>query len=186
MGGRGSGAYGFRGPLERRKTIEETPSLNISGLTPHLDNCKLTWSYKDQSVTIFTNKKRIILAYTLNNEKIVQPIKLEYTKVGFGKRAWFKCHCGKKRARLYLVDGYFKCRDCHNLTYRTCQESGDPLDYLALKIRRRQRELGLDGHDIHELPFFKPKNMHWDTFSWLRRELELMQMARTRHWMSKP
>jgi len=43
-----------------------------------------------------------------------------------GYRYWFLCpmrsngkYCGRRVGTLYLDDGYFACRHCHNLTYRS-------------------------------------------------------------------
>jgi hypothetical protein len=47
-----------------------------------------------------------------------------------GRRWWFLCPlhrngvgCGRRVRKLYLVGRYFGCRHCHELTYRSCQES---------------------------------------------------------------
>jgi len=47
-----------------------------------------------------------------------------------GKRHWFECslsahgiYCGRRVAILYLKDGYFACRRCHDLTYRSQKEN---------------------------------------------------------------
>ena len=43
-----------------------------------------------------------------------------------GLRVWWKCpQCGKRVRNLYSPPGPypFACRDCHDLTYKSCQES---------------------------------------------------------------
>ena len=43
-----------------------------------------------------------------------------------GRRYWFSCpDCGRRCGKLYLpFDGHkFACRDCHDLTYASCQEA---------------------------------------------------------------
>jgi len=58
---------------------------------------------------------------------------LEATPTNFdGQRWWFTCPmvvegipCEGRVGKIYLPPGakYFGCRKCHNLTYRSCQES---------------------------------------------------------------
>jgi hypothetical protein len=48
--------------------------------------------------------------------------------IGQGRRFWFTCKCGKWAGILYLPPGSaeFLCRNCHNLTYRSCQKRKPP------------------------------------------------------------
>ncbi|MDP4085798.1 MAG: hypothetical protein Q8934_14425 [Bacillota bacterium] len=193
MGGMGSGPYGFRGTKQRKLTVEEVPHIEVQQLKGNLHNEDLTcsWDNGEQSIRILTKINCIILKYRAGEEKIKEYVAIKSSKVGFGERLWFCCpECDKKTARLYIVGKFFRCRECHQLTYSTCQESGDPLDYLSLKIRRLQKKLGLpfgngilNCPNINELPFFKLKNMHWETFARERERLELMQLARLRAWL---
>src|SRR5262249_51545398 len=55
-----------------------------------------------------------------------------------GVRWWFICPlsrngvgCGRRVRKLYLCGKYFGCRHCHNLTYRSCQESDSRVYALA-------------------------------------------------------
>ena len=52
---------------------------------------------------------------------------LTKTEIPYGaKRWWFKCpKCGHRRSKLHFApEGeQFLCRECNNLTYRSCQES---------------------------------------------------------------
>ncbi|WP_052353849.1 hypothetical protein [Neobacillus jeddahensis] len=189
MGGYGSGAYGLLGSKVRKRTVEETFCLEIKGFKGNLNGrtLRMSWNNGEKSIGIKTNVDHIVLFYYADEEPIKENVGIESTKVGFGERLWFCCpECDKKTARLYLVGKYFRCRDCHQLTYSSCQESGDPLDYLYLKIRRLQRKLGLDGKgvDPYALPYFKPKNMHYKTFIKLRNQLESIQDERERAFLS--
>jgi hypothetical protein len=49
-----------------------------------------------------------------------QKLTIEWTDIAFGERAYFRCNCGTRSAKLYLLpDGKeFRCRKCHNLKYR--------------------------------------------------------------------
>jgi len=55
-----------------------------------------------------------------------------------GMRWWFICPlmkhgvaCGRRVRKLYLRGRYFACRHCHNLTYRSSQESDSRVYALA-------------------------------------------------------
>ena len=56
-----------------------------------------------------------------------QRVSLTASPLPFGGfRWWFCCPiCSSRVAKLYLPRaGYFACRRCHNLTYRSCNQSG--------------------------------------------------------------
>jgi hypothetical protein len=130
MGGMGSGPYGG-GSKVRKWTVEETYRLDIKSLKGHIDGRRLEFSMNEGKISfgVITKSDHIILTYSAGEESIKEYANIESTKVGYGERLWFNCPgCGKKTARLYIVGKYFRCRDCHLLTYLTCQESGDPLD----------------------------------------------------------
>jgi hypothetical protein len=188
MGGLGSGRYGHKGSEVRKWSVDEVCYLDIQTLKGSLDGetLKGSWDNGKFEVSILTKKDHIIISYSTNTKQINTKIDIDSTRVGYGSRLWFKCPgCKKRKGRVYFASNVFSCRDCHQLTYLTCQASGDQLRYLALKIRHLQRKLGLDGDDIHELPLFKPKYMHWQTFSTLRTKLELMQLARLEEWIKE-
>lgn len=188
MGGWGSGPYGPMGTKKRKRTVEETVHIEINKFKNHLDGGSLTYSWgtdkKQQSISILTLSDHLVLVYYANKEKISSTIYIDSTSVGYGKRLWFNCpDCDNRTARLYLVGKYFKCRKCHNLTYLSCQESGDPLDYLALKIKRLQKRLALKSPGIYDVPYFKPKHMHYKTFMKLRNQLIELQEERDRGFL---
>jgi hypothetical protein len=67
-----------------------------------------------------------------------------------GVRYWFICpgipgsgFCGKRVGKLYLPPGevYFGCRDCYNLTYRSCKEHDSRLSALMKRPWELQRLL---------------------------------------------
>ncbi|WP_409276393.1 hypothetical protein V1499_22960 (plasmid) [Neobacillus sp. SCS-31] len=160
--------------------------MDIRELNGHLDRKLLEMTMNDISFRILTKNDHILFFYAANGEPVKERVDIETTKVGFGDRKWFSCPgCDMRTAKLYIIGKYFRCRECHNLTYLTCQESGDQLDYLGLKIRRLQRKLGLDGKDIDQLPYFKPKHMHQKTFFELRIKLEKMQIERSEAWTNQ-
>ena len=68
-----------------------------------------------------------------DKEDVNIPVPLEATPTQFGgRRWWFICPlivrgvaCTRRSGKLYLPPGakYFGCRECHDLTYRSCQEA---------------------------------------------------------------
>jgi len=82
---------------------------------------------KTLSITHFDPKNRVMVVYD-------QHLYLESTKlVSGGKRWWFQCpgteglnrreKCQKRVGKLYLPPDKrdFACRECHELTYKSCQ-----------------------------------------------------------------
>ena len=72
------------------------------------------------------------LSYCWNaSESVTESIELQATQPHFGgERWWLTCPlrtdgkpCNRRVGKLYLKDGRFGCRFCHELTYRSCQES---------------------------------------------------------------
>lgn len=169
-----------------RRTVESTRHISINDVKKHLSSGNsyiFSWHDKE-SVVVDMKLDHIILAYKRGKESVRTTVNIKSTKVGYGVRLWFSCPaCGKNTARLYNVRGVFACRECHNLTYVTCKRSGNKLSYLAWQIYNLQLELGLSGDDIDELPYFKPKYMHWKTFLRKRQRLETMQFERDREWL---
>lgn len=169
-----------------KRTVEGTNFIHINDVKNHLDNeIMLNCNWPDGSgVAIITMKDYVVLIYNLGDKRIRTKVSISSTKVGYGMRLWFNCpSCDHKRAKIFMVNGTFACRECHDLTYVMCQQSGNRLDYLATKIYRLQIKLGLDGKNILELPYFKPKDMHWKTFVRERERLELMQLERDKEWL---
>ena len=72
-------------------------------------------------ITLIYSSKR----YGRDPEQVNQNISLTWTPAHFGgRRPWFICgNCGGRVAILYGAGKYFACRQCYDLTYRSCQES---------------------------------------------------------------
>jgi hypothetical protein len=74
------------------------------------------------------------LHYVTAGQSVDLPIHLHTTRLPVGgRRWWFVCPgssdmetCGQRVVKLHLPPGglRFGCRSCHDLTYRSCQESG--------------------------------------------------------------
>ena len=78
--------------------------------------------------------------WTEEKIKVDYEILLVTTNCHFGgQRYWFICpmtvngrYCGRRVGKLYLAPGnpYFACRHCHDLTYRSSQESDKVVNTL--------------------------------------------------------
>lgn len=87
-----------------------------------------------------------------------------------GRRYWFLCpRCGRRIRSLY-GGRYFLCRTCHGLTYATAQAGNNDLQpAIRNRIARIRRRLGADSDPLGRFPD-KPRYMHLQTYSRLRRE----------------
>lgn len=80
-------------------------------------------------------------------------LKLSRTTLPWGgQRWWMHCGlmrgshaCGRRVAKLYLPPGcqYFGCRECHNLTYSSCRESGQP-NFIHRRVAEDLNQTPLD------------------------------------------
>jgi hypothetical protein len=103
-------------------------------------------------------------------------VDLERTPCNYGgERVWFRCparNCGRRVAILYCA-GYFVCRHYLQLAYETQREQ--PPDRALHKAQAIHEKLG--GTGIIDDPVFKPKGMHWQTYS---RHIERFREAESR------
>lgn len=144
MGGIGSGTW-LR--LNKRLTTEQLYSLDVNRLARDGMLCDgtagvLFWLDADtghrlasasySSWSINGDCRVFEISYRWNNrDNFRSRIQLQATQPHFsGQRWWFTCPlstngvpCNRRAAKLYLFGGQFGCRHCHNLTYRSCQES---------------------------------------------------------------
>jgi len=101
-----------------------------------------------------------------------QTIWLDSTPCNFGGyRPWFRCPsgiCGNRAAILYY-SGSFACRDCCNLAYSSQSETSTLR--ASYKINRTRQKLGWKPGFLNGVEW-KPKGMHWKTFSRLLRQHE--------------
>jgi hypothetical protein len=147
MGGSGSGRNGgYTRPIKERslvlninrikeKTFDVKGKVNfISGIWTwqRRDNQYNKVKYRIEGMTFF-------LDYCLKDEPIRQAIVLVSTRQpNGGERYWFLCpaiNCSQRCTKLYLPPGrkIFACRKCHNLTYKSCNESHQ-LDWFYRRI----------------------------------------------------
>lgn len=160
MGGYGSGQYGFVGAAPK-KTVEQCLELSITKLKPNL----VPW--QKQVRVKFWDRKYALL--------------LDWTDCNYGKqRPWFLCpRCQRRAGKLYQrsLQGSLGCRQCHNLTYRSCQITKGA-DTLNLQYQRLKKKLGAKDFQLSRLDAVspKPKKMHGKTYERICREIEVNEL----------
>jgi hypothetical protein len=178
MGGSGSGDwYRFDS-----KTLVES-CLNIDVRQLDRKGClepgqRYSFKWQDGSnIVIETRPDAIELDYTIsydgNSQKVNYEIPLSWTSCNYGgKRPWFICpgkNCNRRVAKLYLKQGHFLCRYCHNLAYSSQREEKEwRLMDKAQKICKRLGVNSLDDLYFESNP--KPKGMHKKTYDRLVEE----------------
>lgn len=115
-------------------------------------------------------------------------IRIERQKTNFGEKNFFLCPCClSARKHIYYVNGYWKCRECGNLKYRSTVTYRDGMDYCDLKIDKILDKLKVE-HKIEYytgdlIPYVKPYKMRWKTYSNLIIQLRYWQCERTERWL---
>jgi hypothetical protein len=139
-----SGRWGLH---TKRQTVEESLTLDLFELArkgafgPGLSG-RVCWfrgeteiaslSYtvgQEDGIPVITLEYNI----TRTGEIVKIPVRLETTRPRFGGvRWWGRCPCGRRVGKLYLPGGAtrFACRQCHGLTYASCQQHDKRVDAL--------------------------------------------------------
>ena len=107
MGGPGSGNW-FR--CDKKGVVEDHPRVDVRKL------------YREHSIK---SGDWMTLRYEWRGEQVAQEVYFDWTKCNYGGlRPWLICmDCGRRVGVIYLRVKKFACRHCHDLTYRSCQES---------------------------------------------------------------
>ena len=141
-----------------KRLVEDSLKLSIRELSKKglmnsdLSKGNLTWPYKNPiTITFLIGKQEklkedercLILFYSLNrpngyNEQVKQVIFLKAHRLCRGGIVWkLICPlCRRKGEVLYLPLGQkrFACRDCHNLTYRSCREHDKRISFYMRNL----------------------------------------------------
>ena len=119
-----------------------------------------------------TTRPALTLSYSIrkpgeNWQPIKETVFLDTTPCNYGgERFWFHCpRCHQRRAVLFSVDGYFRCRACHDLAYSSTRE--DAHERSIRRTRTLQRELRAPSNcDVFTIPP-KPDGMSWSKYDQL-------------------
>ena len=130
MGGPGSGNW-FR--CDKKVVVEDHPRVDVRKLR------------REHGIKPGDG---MTLRYEWGGEQVAQEVYFDWTKCNYGgHRPWLICmDCGRRVGVIYLRVKKFACRHCHNLTYRSCQESDSRFNKFF------QNYNGSDGGE--DLPFF--------------------------------
>ena len=179
MGSYGSGMRSYRGVLDACRRLDVNRWNREGFFAGHRLG---SWAWLDEngeqvaSIGYRSSRCEVELTYTVDpggeDEKCLSyrvPIIWTPCNLG-GERPWFVCPntcCGRKATKLYLHGGYFVCRHCTGLGYRSQRE-----DAWSRLVRRAQRARAKAGGGLNLIePFpLKPKGMHRRTYQRLRRE----------------
>ncbi len=142
MGGPGSGNW-YRS-LGSKSTVEGSLTVavrDIRNRLHHGSSGTFSWTWRGghtSSIGYFVTRTfdvpTVTLHYRWGGKEVVRvPVRMTTTPTQFGgRRWWFTCPlsvrgvpCNRRVGKLHLPSGarLFGCRRCHNLTYRSCQES---------------------------------------------------------------
>jgi hypothetical protein len=93
----------------------------------------------------------IVLIYTSYGEDIRERIDIDTTPCNFGGvRYWFVCpSCNRRASKIHVAPGsrHFRCRNCADLTYRSCQESDKRVSALIRNPEMLKKMLDAGGKD---------------------------------------
>ena len=147
MGGYGSNRWGW---YEPKTTVEACLTLTVWAIDirPNDDGTgKAEWTRADGTVTnsvgldVATGETggTLTLGYRAGERLIQERVRLSTTRPHLGGlRWWFHCpRCQRRIGKLYKPpeSAEFRCRQCHNLTYRKSQEHDKTHDkYLAMLL----------------------------------------------------
>lgn len=154
----------------KKRTVEQSLDLRIktiySNLVPGTRGV-LSWKIKGQVVAragfLVEGKemipKHIRLVYRFREQSMSQEIELATTPLPWGGvRYWFRCPndgCGKRASTLFSPlggNGHFYCRQCHNLTYTSSQQSGRfESVFGGLASRMQDIHPGITAKEAHAL-----------------------------------
>ena len=190
MGGLGSGLYGGGGKKSKR-SVESCRNLDIRILQKKkaLALQSFVWEWRNEnrdltgSIGIKTLDDGLQLQYKFGEQP--KKVKLDFaeTAAGYGDVRWFLCpNCGDRRAILYMVDGSFACRVCHNLNYRSSQSSDD-LEYYHWQLEKLCRQLKEEYDPIAIFPPERPARMHQKTYGKIYRQYRVLAHKRDKTFL---
>ncbi len=136
---------------------------------------RLTFSHREKEIAVIgvevSGPEKIVLRYEYGqSEPIADSIEIAYSPRHFGgARRWFICPgCEQRKAVLYCA-GYFRCRTCLGLAYRSQVETD--FERGISRVSARRRKLGGSGSLRDPFPA-KPQRMRWKTYRKLQEEDE--------------
>lgn len=160
---RGGSRYGAGRPGWRVKA-EHCRSIDVRRFASEkmLQAGWWTWQWRDaetgevqSAISVYGSDAGLRLAFCTNGMSVEQWLQIEHTPCAFGgARPWFACpSCGRRAAKLFLLNGRFACRKCQRLTYASRSE--DDLARAWRKQSKLEKKLGEN--------WTRPRHMHHAT-----------------------
>lgn len=191
MGGYGSGRYGSGTPTTDGRLFLDIRQLRRAGYLEapagKMVSYILSWSRGEEPIGKITVMVRgrnaaypseLVLDYVTQGwgetewTPVRELVPIETTPCRYGgERPWLRCpRCRSRRAVLFSVAGWFRCRACHGIVYASTRETED--DRMSRRALAIQKRLG--GHRYGTIydPLPKPAGMHWATYARLCAELD--------------
>ena len=143
MGGLGSGTWCRR---RRKQTCDDSLSVKVGDfrgqIFPDASGSLRLVSMVEVGFRIIWNPDPVVyLNYFVGSFEVSLPVLLQTTPAQFGgQRWWFTCPlmvdgegCNRRVGKLYLPRGSkcFGCRQCFDLSYKSCQQSHRDERFLA-------------------------------------------------------
>jgi hypothetical protein len=197
MGGLGSGRL-IR--LNTKPTVERQTCIDIrwmkrqNGLITGTSGT-LTWSSHGNNrgaVNFEVTENCLILEYWHRGqsdawENVEQVVFFDQTPCNYGgHRKWFLCsQCQSRVEILYGLHGAskkFLCRDCHGLTYTSCNTHSRKR--LFSKANKLKQKIGVEPGIMDFIPEI-PKGMHCSTFYRIVREIQKLEFLGDRAMVKK-
>lgn len=144
MGGFGSTRWQWHA---KKRTVEECQVFSVSSLTqqgmlqPTAHKSGVSRWFRGEQETgsvgfeVKTGERvgSLKLRYKAGGHDLAYEVGLTSTEPHFGGLRWyFVCLCGERVGKLYRPPAslYFRCRQCHDLTYRSAQEADKRVNQL--------------------------------------------------------
>lgn len=159
--------------------IEEHLKLSAKTLYGFTKAQQLIAIESDINLTFCGEEEGILLISFVNikGDIVQQWISFTSSKVGYGARMFANCpKCDSAVNDLYFR-GYFACRVCHQIYYRSNMRQRNKLQRLKDAITNKQEQLRMScNRRFLDHPTDKPLNMHHATYERLFIELLALQV----------
>lgn len=175
-----------RGNYYRRKRVLTTDQarqidirlLKRQGLLSPGTSGELHWNINGDiigSVIYTIAENKLTLWHQLDSHQLRQDIKFDLTPCNYGGyRKWLLCPaCSHRVTTLYTTSGYFLCRHCHRLPYRSSNETKRGRQML------KKHKIGNDIFDYYQSGqgWGKKSGIHWKTFCRLKKIYDQLELT---------
>ena len=170
MGGINSGRRDGKACTDEQRSIDVRRLHRESGLFPGNVFAR-TWTRHGEtvaSVLVRVGHDCVVFSYRQSWRgspwrDCTNTVLLTWTECNYGgKRPWWLCPgCDRRVALLYSGDGWYACRQCRHLAYRSQRETQE--DLASRRVNRVRDKLGWP-RGILNPSGGKPKGMHWKTY----------------------